>query len=805
MRAPLAWIVVFGAAGAACAEPIALSSQRWALVSVPALLLFACCGRRPLVGALLLATAVFGAGAASLARELERARGAELARDFEGVVEARVLSRAVSVAAVELVLADLVAVEKEGAVLAARAVLRVARGERSPVLGALPGEAWRLALRLRRPPGERNPGASDRELRLARAGIGALARLRDPALAVRMPERDRSVWRARIEAAREAAAHQMSGLGPGGGLLLALALGDRRGVGAEVADAFAELGLSHLVAVSGLNVGVAAALARALVFALLRRSAWLAARIDLRNPALAVGLTAAAAFSLLAGFGIPVRRALFFLLAALAAARRPTRRAQPLWLAAALVIAAEPGAIFDPGAQLSFAASAALLLASRRRETRPRWIGGWIRGALAELLATTALAGLATAPIAASHFGRLSAAALPANLVGVPWVLAVLFPASLGALLWAWLPEGLRELRIARAAAELASALADTSALHALELARALPELALAGEPRPATLWIAAGLAYFALRFRATGLRVGLALLQLLWLAFAPGREILPAAPRLVALDVGHGDALIVQGRRSALLVDAGAAIPGGVDYGRAVVLPALRALGVLSLDVAVASHADLDHRGGLASVLRAVPVGELWLPPGSLEERAFAELIELGRERGVRVRERAAAESLEEYGDLRVEVLWPPPGRLAPANDRSLVLRVRAGDTAMLLTGDIEGAAERALVESGAPLGAEVLKLAHHGSRSSSGEDFLAQVGAELAIVSAACAGRFGMPHPEVRRALDRAGVPLAWTGRDGALIVALDAPRWLRRWNPRSDAECSAAASRGGSHSAR
>lgn len=429
-----------------------------------------------------------------------------------------------------------------------------------------------------------------------------------------------------------------------------------------------------------------------------------------------------------------------------------------------------------------------------------------MRAWLGELLATTALAGLATAPFAAWHFARLAPAALIANLFAVPWVVGVLFPMSLAAALWAWLPEALREARIARGAAERAAALAEASARGVSALADAVPELALAGEPSLATLSVAMLLALIAARVPRLGFRVGLAVAQVVWLALAPAAGIAPPPPRLVALDVGHGDALIVQGREASVLVDAGAAIPDGVDYGRAVVLPALRALGVDALALAVASHADLDHRGGLGAVLRALPVGELWLPAGAHAERPFAALMALARERGVRVRERAAGPAVERFGDLALEVLGPAP-RESPAsrNDRSLVLRIRAGDSAVLLAGDIERAGEQDLTASGARLAAQVLKLAHHGSRTSSGDAFLARVGAELAIASAPCDGRFGLPHREVRSALRRHGAALAWTGRDGAVLVALGTPRWQRSWNPRAEAECRSRGGPAAPHSAR
>jgi len=245
---------------------------------------------------------------------------------------------------------------------------------------------------------------------------------------------------------------------------------------------------------------------------------------------------------------------------------------------------------------------------------------------------------------------------------------------------------------------------------------------------------------------------------------------------------VGQGDAILVQGERGALLVDGGTALAGGVDLGRSVVLPALGALGVTRLDVVAASHADLDHRGGLGAVLEGLAVARLWLPRGALAEPDFGALVAIAYRRGVRVEERGAGDPPFEAGDLRIETLWPAEDALARGlgdNDRSLVLRVTAGVSRVLLPGDAQAAAEAALLASGADLAAEVLKLPHHGSRTSSSVAFLEAVGPEVVLASAPCLGRFGMPHAEVVARAARARASLWWTGRDGALLVALRGPR--------------------------
>jgi len=255
-------------------------------------------------------------------------------------------------------------------------------------------------------------------------------------------------------------------------------------------------------------------------------------------------------------------------------------------------------------------------------------------------------------------------------------------------------------------------------------------------------------------------------------LTFAPPRALTPSPPRLVALDVGSGDALLVQGREASLLVDAGSAMPGRFDRGRDAVLPALRALGVRALDLVVATHADLDHRGGLPAVLASLPVGALWLPRGGASDPDFAPLVAAARAAGVRVEEVGRGSPSLVRGDLRVRPLWPAPGAGGSQNERSLALRVEVGARSLLLLGDL-GANERALLADPMSLRADVLVLPHHGSRRSSSPALLAAVDAAVLVVSAPCGGR--LPSPAALRRARSAGGALWWTGRDGAVLVGL------------------------------
>ena len=725
------------------------------------------------------ALAIGAAASFALAARLEEAFEAVPAAAIETTLDGTVIRTTRVPGALEL---DLDAVRGVGAApplprrLRLRAPVEAAPDVPPPPLSnAVPGDQLRLRARLRRLESRSNPGGRDRARDLARSGIGTVASLAHPELAVRLPDAESLRPLAALHRFRAAAGSRLAAEGEGGELLRALALGERGGLERPAIDAFRSLGLTHLLSVSGVHL----ALAGALFYRISRRALAHSRRcVDPRQPALLLAAAAAGGYALLAGWDVPVRRSLVMLigLALSFATRRSVRRGAPLLGAAVLVLAFDPEALFDAGAQMSFAASAALVAGSG---TEGR--GGW----LAQMLRAGALANAATAPIAASAIGVLSPWALLANLVAIPWTELALLPCALAAALAAGLAPGSRASGLGlRSAAAVGSITLD--ALRGA--AAALPE---PWSASPSGLAVAAALLAATLLLRVRGtIRCCVGSLAIsLALALAPPAAIEPEPPRVVCLDVGQGDAAVVQGRAASLLIDAGPAVPGGSDLGESVVLPALRALGVRRLDLVIASHADLDHRGGLPAVLRAIPVDRLWLPIGGRGEPAFGPLIDAAERRGVHVDEAGAGSAPLEVGDLRVAPLWPPTreagnGRVASRNDRSLTVRVDVAGRSLLFPGDVEARAEGELVASGPGLAADVLKLPHHGSRTSSSERLLDAVGGAIAVISAPRASRFGMPAREVVARVSTDGYAVWWTGRDGAVLVGLDPRLWVRGW---------------------
>jgi competence protein ComEC len=642
------------------------------------------------------------------------------------------------------------------------------------------GERIRAWLRLSpvRPPS--NPGVNSQFDRYVRLGIGARARLRDPAMLVRIApngatlERSEPIAR-RVDVLRQKIGARLSNWGTGGGLVRALAIGDRAGLPGEARDAFAMLGIGHLLAVSGLHV----ALVAGLVFAAARRLMlyWhrVAARLDPRDVALVAALVCAVVYAAMSGWGIPVRRAVLFLfvLSASVASGRSVNAVQLLSLAALPILMVEPNALFEMGAQLSFVASAALLLG--RSEGPVRSTG------VRSLLRTSTTAIVATAPIIAWHGGAAGVYGLVANLVAASMLAA--------------LPENPPSQFVI----EWTTTVAGLTVDWAIGTAAMLPTLRVSGHaPELYVVGGTAVISILALSLCSTRSRLFLALTQCLLLAAAPAQSIDPGVPRMVVFDVGQGDATLIQGHAATLLVDAGRAIEGAFDMGERVVVPGLVALGVEKLDLVIVSHGDLDHRGGLESVLENMAVGELWLPHGGLALRDFDALLEVAKRRGVLVQERGLGDEAFLAGDLRVQPLWPPQrGGPVGRNEKSLVVRVdienlSGASTRILLPGDLGAAGEAELLSRGLDIAADVVKVGHHGSAGSSTRNFLASVAPNVAVVSAPCYGRGGLPNRDALKRLEDAGAEIFWTGEVGAVIIGFNTrskPAQIRGWHPKTE----------------
>lgn len=266
---------------------------------------------------------------------------------------------------------------------------------------------------------------------------------------------------------------------------------------------------------------------------------------------------------------------------------------------------------------------------------------------------------------------------------------------------------------------------------------------------------------------------------------------LVPRGPgRLVVtfLDVGQGDAIVVQGPSGrVLLVDTGPGT-GLDDAGRRVVLPFLRSQGIGAVDGILLTHPHDDHVGGAASILERVDVGRLLVGTEDSPEPAFKRVIHVAHDRGVGVVRLRRSMALNLGGGASAEVLNPSDAMAISPNNGSIGLRIHYGATAIVLAGDAEAEAEADMVQA-CDLHADVLKLSHHGSRSSSTQSFLQAVAPHAAVLSVGAHNVFGHPSSDVLERLEYAGTPVFRTDLDGAIIVESDGRNLAIRRTKRPD----------------
>jgi competence protein ComEC len=633
------------------------------------------------------------------------------------------------------------------------------------------GDRVRLRARLRVAPGPRNPGATDQRGRLAAVGVSLLGEGLLPP--VRSASPSPLAW---LERGRQRFAEAASALpAREAAVIRAIGTGDRGALDPATNESFIRSGLAHVLAVSGLHlVVVAAGLERALRWLLLRADR-LTARFEPRRTAAAIAIPATLLYALATGAGFSVIRAAVAAGAVFAGTvlDREGSPANALGLAALVCLGAEPGALLDPSLQLSLASVAGLVaLAGPLRAAlpvAPSAPGSW-RARLAEPLLSglcaTVAASLATAPILALQFRRLPALGLVANLAGVPIGTALTATTALAAVVAAASPVA--ALPLLWLSWPLARGLLLVSDLAAA------PSFAVLGvaSPGPTLALVACGAILLAPLL--SGWRRWAAVAGFAACLTLPGPVRGAAAAsrgRLewILVSVGQGDASLLRlPDGAAVLIDGGGTFPGGPDPGARDLVPLLRDLGVTRLAAVVLSHPHPDHVLGLASVAAALPVERLLTGEAELTELARGALAGLPAPQPLR-----PGQAWERAG-VRFEAVGGERGELTE-NDASLVLRVSFGTTAWLFPGDVEAAGEAAALAGGRALSADVVKVPHHGSRTSSTQPFVAAVRPGWAAVSVGVGNRFGFPHAETVARWREAGAEVVRTD-EGAIRFLSD-----------------------------
>ncbi|HAJ91433.1 MAG TPA: DNA internalization-related competence protein ComEC/Rec2 [Gammaproteobacteria bacterium] len=639
-----------------------------------------------------------------------------------------------------------------------------------------PGERWQLAVRLKRPHGFSNPGGFDYERWLFQQGIRATGYIRKDR------ERNRRLAAGSVSVISQFRNRLMSAFDPlqadrpSMAMIRALTIGDRSAISPAQWDILRATGTSHLMAISGLHISLVAGLVFWIARRVWLRCGKLTEAIPASKGAAVIGLVAALMYALLAGFGIPTRRA-FIMVSVLTLAivfDRYTSLFQAIGLAVLVTLLIDPLSVLSAGWWLSFWAVTIIAFIVTGRYGRQGFAQKWIN--LHVVLA------IAMLPLLLVFFQEASLVAPVANIIAVPWVSLGVVPVALTGTVVFAINETAGGLLL-----QLAGVLLDTVWLLLEWLSRL--DFALWRQHAPVAWTLLPAIFGLAVLFMPRGLpgrwTGGLLLLPLLL--------VTPEGPaqgeaHVTLLDVGQGLAAVVQTEHHTLVYDTGPRFSETFDTGRAVVVPFLRHQGIQRLDTLVVSHGDNDHIGGAASLLAAYPAAEvLSSVPGEVPA-VRAHLCVRGQR--------------WDWDGVRIAVLHPVNGDVLSGNNASCVLRITAqGGQSVLLTGDIEHQAEQILLrEQREQLPANVLVVPHHGSMTSSSRAFIDAIRPDVALFPSGYRNRYGFPKQVIVDRYADSHAATDQTGLSGALTVTLTADSGMpevrryretvrRYWQPKNN----------------
>lgn len=575
---------------------------------------------------------------------------------------------------------------------------------------------------------------------------------------------------------------------PHASLLTGILLGDSRGMPRELDDAFRETGMTHIIAISGFNIAVIIALLDYLTAPIFpRRSAAIGIMIFVLLYALLVGAGASVVRASLMGVSYLIG---FRLLG------RPTLAVAGLFTAAFFMTLIDPDTLWDVGFQLSFAATLGLMLYAGRWG---RWLAQGagpafapeVRGRIlrftSELLLVTLAAQVLTLPLILYHFGRLSLASLPANVLVLPAQPGVMAGGGL-TLLAGLVSPGL---------GQLVGLVAWLFLHYTISVIRLLAEMPYASVSLPLSstglvaVYTAIGLLTLLasqkkteggkqlLRIdnvpRKTIALIGLILAGLVLLGWEVGRP--DDRLRVAFMDVGQGDAIFIKtpnGRQ--VLIDGGRYPSQTLDQ-----LGQQMPFWDRSIDLVMATHPDADHVAGLIEVVERYNVSQL-ITNGAEggSDAAYGELLAAAGERGNGVHVAQVGESIRLDEAVALDILHSGDANQTDnRNDASIVARLSYGALAVLLTGDAEEAAETIMIHNGIPLQAAVLKAGHHGANTSSSAEFLHAVAPRIVIISAGRDNSYGHPHPAMLTRAEEVGAAVLRTDELGTLELESDGSR--------------------------
>jgi competence protein ComEC len=627
------------------------------------------------------------------------------------------------------------------------------------------GQRWQLVVRLKRPHGFSNPGGFDYEAWLYQQDIHATGYVRDNSTLRGLNKVigiDES-WRSKVNRLREHLSHSIAMQlpeNPVAGFIAALLVGDRQSIDKEQWRVLTSTGTNHLMAISGLHIGLVAGLVFFLTAQLWRRLPYVTLYISTPRAAALCSILAALVYAALAGFSLPTQRAVIMVIVAMMAiwSQRPVIPSQILAIALIAVLLYDPTAVISGSFWLSFGAVAIIFYTMVGRLSTSSWWWKW--GRVQWVIA------VGLAPILLFWFQQVPLVSPLANLVAVPLVSFITVPLSLLSGLLLLIGDDLAYWCLWLSALSLGALWPVLDSLSQfndlLWISPQPPVWALL----PALIGLAWILAPRGLPTRWVGL------FWMLPLVFFPKPELEQGMARITVLDVGHGLAVVVRTANHVLLYDTGPRYSREFDAWSAVVAPYLRSQGIDSIDRAILSHDDIDHTGGYESIKERINVINVMQSVNIPTENPDVELCTSGKQ--------------WHWDGVAFTVLHPGHDYLDERdNNMSCVVQITTRTDKLLLTGDIERQVEAHLVKFFARnddnLRADVLVVPHHGSRSSSSEQFVQAVSPKLALISVGYRNRYGLPKADVVERYRRSGTAVLDTNWSGAITLTLGADQTM------------------------
>ena len=676
--------------------------------------------------------------------------------------------------------------------------LRVTVREDLPAFGR--GDRVRMVGRISLPRSSQNPGGFDYQAYLARQGIHAVMAVRKgPDVVIESTGTGPLRW---IEDVRERIrqAFLRSTQGDASAVLRAMVLGDSSGLTEDIRQRFMTAGVTHILSISGSHLGLVAVLCfwtlRNVLFLLPERAYHrITLSMDPRKAAALATVVPVTFYTLLAGAEVATVRSLIMITAGMTALvlDRGHHLLSTLALAAMISLVPDPQALFDISFQLSYLSVAAILFIVSTGNILERPSDGWrphlVRSG-AMLLAISAATALVTGPLVALYFHQVSLIGLVSNMIVVPYAGAIVVPlgllTGLGSLITGTIPlaglvQGTTDIFLSLVAffASLPGAIVHLRAPGILFLlSYAVLILSAAALLRARLLRTCRPLDAPGRPPRSAAWALLLSALVLIALIIAP--LLRSPRTRMTFLDVGQGDCAIMETAGGCrILIDGGGSRENRFDPGLRIAAPYLWGRGINTIDLAVLSHPHPDHMNGLTSLLRTFAVREVWSSGLDTDLEGYGDFAGAVREQRIPFRMVRAGDAFR-IRDAMIEVLHPPRAfaqrsrkPYAAENDRSLVLRIRTGGATYLFPGDIHGEGEQALLRSSSDLTADVLKVPHHGSRTSSSLAFVDAVRPLAAVISVGPGNPYRHPSEETVRRYEEAGARVFRTDRDGAVIA--------------------------------